>query len=192
MKGDLLLEVVVAYEGPSIPTNPSPRKVVGAREKRGRHSDREGNTKDFEGSIPLKSQPVTMLSPFILNPDVSEEFALKPTSHSRNSIFRKSLLSQNISISSRQFPEKVEIPGTFLSSHVMFPGMDVCPRLDDLGREHKSAMPLILLRKMLLLFLILYTNSDDFELAGQSITYLNEDSSRRRFCQRVGKIFIFL
>ncbi|GJW99192.1 hypothetical protein Tco_0181000 [Tanacetum coccineum] len=72
----------VAYEGPSIPTNPSPKKVV----EREIEETKDKEQSNFQGSTTQIPPPVIPIS--ILEPDVPKTLPLKIHSHSGTRCFK--------------------------------------------------------------------------------------------------------
>ncbi|GJW66865.1 reverse transcriptase domain-containing protein [Tanacetum coccineum] len=151
----------VAYEGPSIPTNHSPKKVL----ERETEETTDKEQSNFQGSIAQIPPPVTPIS--ILEPDVlknlpkpnitypsrlnQEEFREKasfaPTI--RNLLMNKEKLlelakiplNENcLAMLLKKLLEKLGDPGKFLIP-CNFPGMDICHALADLGASI-NLMPL--------------------------------------------------
>ncbi|GJV18422.1 reverse transcriptase domain-containing protein [Tanacetum coccineum] len=177
----------VAYEGPSIPTNPSPKKVV----ERETEETTDKEQTNFQGSTAQIPPPVIPIS--IPEPDVPTTL---PKNHSlfRNTILSKSLPKPKYSISFttllmnkekllelakiplnencsamllKKLPEKLGDPGKFLIP-CNFPGMDVCHTLADLGASI-NLMPLFIWKKLSLPDLT--PTRMTLELADRSITY---------------------
>ncbi|GKB11778.1 reverse transcriptase domain-containing protein [Tanacetum coccineum] len=158
----------VAYEGPSIPTNPSPKKIVERETEK--TTDKEQN--NFHGSTAHIPPPVIPIS--IPEPDVPKNLP-KPNipypsrlnqekSHLLPTI--KSLLIKRGKVglalaqirmrsriaglvqcwASKKLPEKLGDPGKFLIP-CNFLGMDVCHALADLGASI-NLMPLSIWKKL--------------------------------------------
>ncbi|GJS16446.1 reverse transcriptase domain-containing protein [Tanacetum coccineum] len=163
----------VAYEGPSIPTNHSPKKAVERETKE--TTDKEQN--DFQGSIAHIPPPVNPIP--IPEPDVSKTLPKLnisyPSRHLRFDIsfadalllmprfaptiksllmnkeklleLAKIPLNENCSaMLLKKLPEKLGDPGKFLIL-CDFPGMDVCHALADLGPSI-NLMPLSFWKKL--------------------------------------------
>ncbi|GKD58983.1 reverse transcriptase domain-containing protein [Tanacetum coccineum] len=183
----------VAYEGPSIHTNPSPKKVVERETKE--TTDKEQS--NFQGStahipplvipipIPEPDVPKTLPKPNIPYPsrhlhfDISfvDDLLLMPrfAPTIRNLLMNKEKLlelakiplNENCSVMLlKKLPEKLRDPGKFLIP-CDFPGMDVCHALANLGASI-NLMPLSIWKKLSLpeLTPTLMT----LELADRSIT----------------------
>ncbi|GJT26707.1 reverse transcriptase domain-containing protein [Tanacetum coccineum] len=153
----------VAYEGPSIPTNPSPKKVV----ERETEETTDKEQTNFQGSTAQIPPPVILIS--IPEPDVPT--TLPKTTPIPESDIPKSLpkfaptiksllmnkekwlelakipLSYNCSaMLLKKLPEKLGDPGKFLIP-CNFPIMDVCHALADLGASI-NLMPLSIWKKL--------------------------------------------
>ncbi|GJR26361.1 reverse transcriptase domain-containing protein [Tanacetum coccineum] len=194
----------VAYEGPSIPTNPSPKKVV----ERETEETKDKEQTNLQGSTAQIPPPVIPIS--IPKPDVPK--SLPKITPIPKSDVPKSLLKSNIPYPSRRddqkfaptiksllmnkekllelakiplnencsaillkkLPEKLGDPNKFLIPS-NFPGMDVCHALADLGAS-LNLMPLSIWKKLSLPELT--PTRMTLELADRSITYpkgLTED-----------------
>ncbi|GJS24146.1 reverse transcriptase domain-containing protein [Tanacetum coccineum] len=180
----------VAYEGPSIPTNPSPKKVVERETKE--TTDKEQS--NFQGSTAQIPPPVIPIS--IPEPDVPK--TLPKTTPIPEPDVPKNLPKPNIPYPSRQInekigksfekllelakiplnencsamllkklPEKLGDPDKFLIP-CNFPGMDVCYALADLGASI-NLMPLSFWKKLSLPELT--PTRMTLELADRSITH---------------------
>ncbi|GKB54136.1 reverse transcriptase domain-containing protein [Tanacetum coccineum] len=158
----------VAYEGPSIPTNPSPKKVV-ARETE-ETTDKEQT--NFQGStthiqppvipipIPEPDVPKTLPKPNIpypsrLNDQKRFTFDAKICPTIKNLLMNKEKLfelakiplNENCSaMLLKKLPENLGDPGKFLIP-CDFSGMDVCYALADLGASI-NLMPLSIWKKL--------------------------------------------
>ncbi|GJX39494.1 retrovirus-related pol polyprotein from transposon TNT 1-94 [Tanacetum coccineum] len=187
----------VAYEGPSIPTNPSPKKVV----ERETEETTDKEQTNFQGSTAQIPPPVIPIS--IPEPDVPKTLP-KTTPISESDIPKnlrfdisfadalllmprfaptiKSLLmnkekllelakiplNENCSaMLLKKLPEKLGDPDKFLIP-CNFPGMDVCHALADLGASI-NLMPLSIWKKLSLPELT--PTRMTLELADRSITY---------------------
>ncbi|GKE62801.1 reverse transcriptase domain-containing protein, partial [Tanacetum coccineum] len=179
----------VAYEGPSIPTNPSPKKVV----ERETEETTDKEKSNFQGSttqIPPPVIPIPFRNLMLrrkifqmfqdLRFDISFVDALflmprfAPTI--RNLLMNKEkllelakiLLNENCSaMLLKKLPEKLGDPGKFLIP-CNFPGMDVCHALSDLGASI-NLMPLSFWKKFSLPDLT--PTRMTLELADLSITH---------------------
>ncbi|GJS70244.1 reverse transcriptase domain-containing protein [Tanacetum coccineum] len=109
----------VAYEGPSIPTNPSPKKVV--------ERETEETTDKEHKQFPRK-------------------FAPNPTSEKLLELAKIPLNENCSAMLLKKLPEKLGDPGKFLIP-CNFPGMDVCHALADLGASI-NLMPLSIWKKL--------------------------------------------
>ncbi|GKB25799.1 reverse transcriptase domain-containing protein [Tanacetum coccineum] len=183
----------VAYEGPSIPTNPSPKKVV--EQETEEKTDKEQS--NFQGStahipppvnpilIPEPDVPKTLHKPNIPYPsrhlrfDISFADALllmpifAPTIKSllmnKEKLLElaKNPLNENFSVMLlKKLLEKLGDPGKFLIP-CNFSGMDVCHALADLGASI-NLMPLSIWKKLSLPKLT--PTRMTLELADRSIT----------------------
>ncbi|GKA71568.1 reverse transcriptase domain-containing protein [Tanacetum coccineum] len=146
----------VAYEGPSIPTNPSPKKVV----ERETEETKDKEQTNFQGSTAQIPPPVyplfTNSEPILLmNKKKLLELAKIPLNENCSAMLLKKLL------------EKLGDPGKFLIP-CNFPGMDVCHALADLGASI-NLMPLSIWKKLSLPDLT--PTRMTLELADRSITY---------------------
>ncbi|GKE60613.1 hypothetical protein Tco_1510980, partial [Tanacetum coccineum] len=155
----------VTYEGPSIPTNPSPKKVV----KRETEKTMDKEQSNFQGStaqIPHPITPISIPEPDvpknlpkttpILEPDVPKNLP-KPNipypSRFNQEKFQKLLELAKIPLNDncsamllKKLPENLGDPGKFLIP-CNFPGMDVCHALADLGASI-NLMPLSFWKKL--------------------------------------------
>ncbi|GJV35890.1 reverse transcriptase domain-containing protein [Tanacetum coccineum] len=183
----------VAYEGPSIPTNPSPKKVV--EQETEETTDKEQT--NFQGStahipppvnpIPILEHdvPKTLPKPNIPYPsrhlrfDISFADALllmprfaptiKNLLMNKENLFElaKIPLNENCSVMLlKKLPKKLRDPGKFLIP-CDFSGMDVCYALADLGASI-NLMPLFIWKKLSLPELT--PTRMTLELADRSIT----------------------
>ncbi|GJV85301.1 reverse transcriptase domain-containing protein [Tanacetum coccineum] len=172
-------ETCVTCEDHSIPTNPSPKKVVERETKE--TTDKEQS--NFQGSTAQIPPPVTPIS--IPEPDVPK--ALPKTTHISEPDVPKSLPKPNITYPSRlnqeKFHEKLpsnctamraskSFPKSWDPDQVLipcnFPGMDVCHALADLGASI-NLMPLSFWKKLSLPELT--PTRMTLELADRSITH---------------------
>ncbi|GJZ47088.1 reverse transcriptase domain-containing protein, partial [Tanacetum coccineum] len=178
----------VAYEGPSIPTNPSPKKVV----ERETEETTDKEQTNFQGStahiqplvipIPILEPdvPRTLPKPNIPYPSRINQEKLREKSNAQMmkflEIFQKIHfdmsfadipLNENCSaMLLKKLPEKLGDPGKFLIP-CDFPGMDVCHALADLGASI-NLMPLSIWKKLSLPELT--PTRMTLELADRSIT----------------------
>ncbi|GJU51527.1 reverse transcriptase domain-containing protein [Tanacetum coccineum] len=184
----------VAYEGPSIPTNPSPKKVV----ERETEETTDKEQTNFQGStahipppvnpipIPEPDVPKTLPKPNIPYPsrhlrfDISFADALllmprfAPTIKSllmnKEKLLELAKIPLNENCSAmllKKLPEKLGDPSKFLIP-CNFSGMDVCHALADLGASI-NLMPLSIWKKLSLPELT--PTRMTLELADRSITY---------------------
>ncbi|GJZ03064.1 reverse transcriptase domain-containing protein, partial [Tanacetum coccineum] len=154
----------VAYEGPSIPTNPSPKKVV-ERETEETTDKEQTNFQGITAHIPPPVNPI-----LIPEPDVPKTLPKPnipyPLRHAlffmprfaptiRNLLMNKEKLlelakiplNENCSaMLLKKLPEKLGDPEKFLIP-CNFPGMDVCHALADLGASI-NLMPLSFWKKL--------------------------------------------
>ncbi|GJU66952.1 reverse transcriptase domain-containing protein [Tanacetum coccineum] len=175
----------VAYEGPSIPTNPSPKKVV----ERETEETTDKEQTNFQGStahiqppvipipIPEPDVPKTLPKPnipypSILNDQKLREKATKQMENlltNRDKLFELSKIPLNENCSAmllKKLPEKLGDPDKFLIP-CDFPGMDVCHALADLGASI-NLMPLSIWKTLSLPELT--PTQMTLELADRSIT----------------------
>ncbi|GJZ29140.1 hypothetical protein Tco_0573787 [Tanacetum coccineum] len=125
----------VAYEGPSIPTNLSPRKIV--EQETEETTDKEQT--NFQGSTTQIPPPVIPIS--IPEPDVPKSLP-KTTPNPwipppPNPMFLPYPSRQFSAMLLKKLPEKLGDPDKFLIP-CNFPGMDVCHALADLGARHNT------------------------------------------------------
>ncbi|GJU23877.1 reverse transcriptase domain-containing protein [Tanacetum coccineum] len=172
----------VAYEGPSIPTNPSPKKVV----ERETEETTDKEQTNFQGSTAQIPPPVIPISipesdiPKNLRFDISFADALllmprfAPTIKSllmnKEKLLELAKIPLNENCSAmllKKLPEKLGDPDKFLIP-CNFPGMDVCHALADLGASI-NLMPLSIWKKLSLPKLT--PTRMTLELADRSITY---------------------
>ncbi|GJY31583.1 reverse transcriptase domain-containing protein [Tanacetum coccineum] len=148
----------VAYEGPSIPTNPSPKKVV------------EQETEETTNKEQTNFQRSTAHIPPLVNPIPISEPDVPKTLHKPNIPYPsrpKIPLNENCSaMLLKRLPEKLGDPGKFLIP-CDFSGMDVCYALADLGASI-NLMPLSIWKKLSLPELT--PTRMTLELADRSIT----------------------
>ncbi|GJV41200.1 reverse transcriptase domain-containing protein [Tanacetum coccineum] len=164
----------VAYEGPSIPTNPSPKKVV----ERETEETTDKEQSNFQGSTAQIPPPVTPIS----IPESDILTTLPKTTPIPEPDYPKNLPMLNIPYPSRRkiplnencsamllkkLPEKLGDPGKFLIP-CDFLGMDVCHALADLGASI-NLMPLSIWKKLSLPELT--PTRMTLELADRSITH---------------------
>ncbi|GJW48593.1 reverse transcriptase domain-containing protein [Tanacetum coccineum] len=171
----------VAYEGPSIPTNPSPKKVV----ERETEETMDKEQTNFQGStahiqppvnpipIPEPDVPKTLPKPNIPYPSRlnDQKFAhtIKNLLMNKDKLFELAKIPLNENCSAmllKKLPEKLGDPGKFLIP-CDFPGMDVCHALADLGASI-NLMPLSIWKKLSLPELT--PTRMTLELADRSIT----------------------
>nr|GEU94671.1 DNA-directed DNA polymerase [Tanacetum cinerariifolium] len=173
----------VSYEGPSSPTNPSPKKVV----ERETEETTDKEQTNFQGSIAHIKPPVTQ----ILEPDVSKtlpkpnipypsfadglllmlKFAstIKSFLTNKDKLFELAKIPLNENCSTmllKKLPEKLGDPGKFLIP-CDFLGMDICHALADLDASI-NLMPLSIWKKLSLPKLT--PTRMTLELADRSIT----------------------
>ncbi|GKF23546.1 reverse transcriptase domain-containing protein, partial [Tanacetum coccineum] len=163
----------VAYKGPSIPTDPSPKKAV-ERETEETTDKEQTNFQGNTAQIPLLVIPISILEPDVLK-------TLPKTTSIPEPDVPKSLPKQNIPYPSRpkiplnencsamllkKLPEKLGDQGKFLIP-CDFPGMDVCHALADLGASI-NLMPLSIWKRLSLPELT--PTRMTLELADRSIT----------------------
>ncbi|GJZ42723.1 reverse transcriptase domain-containing protein [Tanacetum coccineum] len=171
----------VVYEGPSIPTNPSPKKVV-ERETEETTDKEQTNFQRSTAQIPPLVIPIS-----IPEPDVpttlpkttcdnrgSSRFA--PAHRIKSLLMNKEKLLELAKIPLdencsamllKKLPKKLGDPGKFLIP-CNFPGMDVCHALADLGASI-NLMPLSIWKKLSLPDLT--PTRMTLELANRSITH---------------------
>ncbi|GJW18861.1 hypothetical protein Tco_0026297 [Tanacetum coccineum] len=158
----------VAYEGPSIPTNPSPKEVV----ERETEETTDKEQTNFQGStaqipppvipisipepdvpktlpktIPESDIPKNLPKPNIPYPSRRNDQKFAPTIKSllmnKEKLLELAKIPLNENCSAmllKKLPEKLGDPGKFLIP-CNFPGMDVCHALADLGASI-NLMPL--------------------------------------------------
>ncbi|GJT61951.1 reverse transcriptase domain-containing protein [Tanacetum coccineum] len=185
-----------AYEGPSIPTNPSPKKVI----ERETEETTDKEQTNFQGSTAQNPPPVIPIS--IPEPDVpttlpkttpipepdilknlpkpniqyplrrdDKKFAptIKSLLMNKEKLLELAKIPLNENCSAmllKKLPEKLGDPGKFLIP-CNFPGMDVCHALADLGASI-NLMPLSIWKKLSLPDLT--PTRMTLELADRSIT----------------------
>ncbi|GJQ98323.1 reverse transcriptase domain-containing protein [Tanacetum coccineum] len=184
----------VAYEGPSIPTNPSPKKVV----ERETEETTDKEQTNFQGStaqipppvipisipepdvpktlpktIPESDIPKSLPKPNIPYPSRRDDQKFAPTIKSllmnKEKLLELAKIPLNENCSAmllKKLPEKLGDPGKFLIPY-NFPGMDVCHALADLGASI-NLMPLSIWKKLSLPELT--PTRMTLELADRSIT----------------------
>ncbi|GJU43510.1 reverse transcriptase domain-containing protein [Tanacetum coccineum] len=124
----------VAYEGPSIPTNPSPKKVVERETEEATYKEQT----NFQGSTAY-IQPSLIPIP-IPEPDVPSTLP-KPNIPYPSRLNQSAPLNENCSaVLLKKLPEKLGDPGKFLIP-CDFPRMVECSALADLGASI-NLMPL--------------------------------------------------
>ncbi|GKA43526.1 reverse transcriptase domain-containing protein [Tanacetum coccineum] len=182
----------VAYEGPSIPTNPSPKKVVERETEEITYKEQT----NFQGStaqipppvIPISNSepdvPKSLPKPNIPYPSRSDDqnfadalllmprFAptIKSLLMNKEKLLELAKIQLNENCSAmllKKLPEKLGDPGKFLIP-CNFPGMDICHALADLGASI-NLMPLSIWKKLSLPDLT--PTRMTLELADRSITY---------------------
>ncbi|GJS05809.1 reverse transcriptase domain-containing protein [Tanacetum coccineum] len=150
----------VAYEGPSIPINPSPKKVV-ERETEETTDKEQTNFQGSTAQIPPPVIPISIPEPdvfLLMNKEKLLELAKIP-------------LNENCSVMLlKKLPEKLGDPDKFLIP-CNFPGIEVCHALADLGASI-NLMPLSIWKKLSLPELT--ATRMTLELADRSITYPKE------------------
>ncbi|GKD30194.1 reverse transcriptase domain-containing protein [Tanacetum coccineum] len=157
----------VAYEGPSIPTNPSPKKAV-ERETEETTDKEQSNFQGSTAQIPPPVIPILIPEPDVLKtlpkstlipkPDVPKTLP-KPNilfaPMIRNLLMNKEKLLELAKISLnencsamllKKLPEKLGDPGKFLIP-CEFPRMEICHALADLGASI-NLMPLSIWKKL--------------------------------------------
>nr|GEX17215.1 reverse transcriptase domain-containing protein [Tanacetum cinerariifolium] len=139
----------VAYEGPSIPTNP--KKVV---ERKTKETTDKEQTKIQGNALLLMPKFASTIKSLLANKDKLFELAKIPLNENCSTMLLKKL------------PKKLGDPGKFLIQ-CDFPGMDVCHALADLGASI-NIMPLSIWKKLSLPELTPTTMT--LELADRSIT----------------------
>ncbi|GJQ97108.1 reverse transcriptase domain-containing protein, partial [Tanacetum coccineum] len=181
----------VAYEGPSIPTNPSPKKIV----ERETEETTDKEQTNFQGStaqipppvipisIPEPDVPKTLPKPNILYPSRRDDQnftdalllmpifvpTIKSLLMNKEKLLELAKIPLNENCSAmllKKLPEKLGDPGKFLIP-CNFPGMDVCHALADLGASI-NLMPLSIWKKLSLPDLT--PTRMTLELADRSIT----------------------
>nr|GEV15858.1 reverse transcriptase domain-containing protein [Tanacetum cinerariifolium] len=146
----------VAYEGPSIPTNPSPKKV----EEREAEETTDKEQTNFQGSTAHIQPPVVPIP----EPDISKTLPKPNIPYQKLS---KIPLNKNCSMMLlKKLPEKLRDLGKFLIP-CDFLGMDVCHALADLSASI-NLMPLSIRKKLSLPELTL--DQMTLELVDRSIT----------------------
>ncbi|GJY34441.1 reverse transcriptase domain-containing protein [Tanacetum coccineum] len=184
----------VAYEGPLIPTNPSPKKVV----ERETEETTDKEQPNFQGSIAQIPPPVIPISvpeplPFrnpifrrifqifqdlrfnisfadalLLMPRFAPTIKILLINKEKLLELAKIPLNENCSaMLLKKLPEKLGDPGKFLIP-CNFPGMDICHALSDLGASI-NLMPLSIWKNLSLPELT--PTRMTLELADRSITY---------------------
>nr|GEX07137.1 DNA-directed DNA polymerase [Tanacetum cinerariifolium] len=145
----------LAYEGPSIPTNSSPEKVV-ERETEETTDKEQSNCQRSTAHIqyPVVPTPIPEPDSLLTNKDKLFELAKVPLTENCSAMLFKKL------------PEKLGDPDKFLIP-CDFPGMDVCHALADLGASI-NLMPLSIWKKISLPELT--PTRMTLELADRSIT----------------------
>ncbi|GJU18641.1 reverse transcriptase domain-containing protein [Tanacetum coccineum] len=152
----------VAYEGPSIPTNPSPKKVVERETEETTDKEQTNFQRNLRFDISFADALLLMLrfAPTIKNLLMNKEKLFE---------LAKIPLNENCSaMLLKKLPEKLADPGKFLIP-CDFPRMDVCYALADLGASI-NLMPLSIWKKLSLPKLT--PTRMILELADRSITHL--------------------
>ncbi|GJR57004.1 reverse transcriptase domain-containing protein, partial [Tanacetum coccineum] len=150
----------VAYEGPSIPTNPSPKEVVERETEETTNKEQtnfQGNLRfdiSFADALLLMPRFAPTIKSLLMNKENLLELAKIPLNENCSAMLLKKL------------PEKLGDPGKFLIP-CNFPGMDVCHALADLGASI-NLMPLSIWKKLSLPELT--PTRMTLELADRSIT----------------------
>ncbi|GKA29815.1 reverse transcriptase domain-containing protein [Tanacetum coccineum] len=150
----------VAYEGPSIPTNPSPKEVVERETEETTDKEQtnfQGNLRfdiSFADALLLMPRFAPTIKSLLMNKEKLLELAKIPLNENCSAMLLKKL------------PEKLGDPGKFLIP-CNFPGMDVCHALADLGASI-NLMPLSIWKKLSLPELT--PTRMTLELADRSIT----------------------
>ncbi|GJR52895.1 reverse transcriptase domain-containing protein [Tanacetum coccineum] len=164
----------VAYEGPSIPTNPSPKKVV-ERETEETTDKEQSNFQGSTAQIPPPVTPIPILEPgnlifadaLLLMPRFAPTIKSLLMNKEKLLELAKIPLNENCSaMLLKKLPEKLGDPDKFLIP-CNFPGMDVCHALADLGASI-NLMPLCIWKKLSLPELT--PTRMTLELADRSIT----------------------
>ncbi|GJT94719.1 reverse transcriptase domain-containing protein [Tanacetum coccineum] len=174
----------VAYEGPSIPTNPSPKKVV-ERETEETTDKEQNNFQGRNAHIPPPVNPIPILKPDVPKtlPKPNIPYPLRhalllmprfaPTIKSLFLNKEKLLELAKIPLNEnclvmllKKLPKKLRDPGKFLIP-CNLPGMDICHALADLGARI-NLMPLSIWKKLSLPELT--PTQMTLELADRSIT----------------------
>ncbi|GJT43715.1 reverse transcriptase domain-containing protein [Tanacetum coccineum] len=162
----------VAYEGPSIPTNPSPKKLnipYPLRRNDQKSYDKASNQMEkifqifqdlrfdisFADALLLMPRFAPTIKSLLMNKEKLLELAKIPLNENCSAMLLKKL------------PEKLGDPGKFLIP-CNFPGMDVCHALADLGASI-NLMPLSIWKKLSLPELT--PTRMTLELADRSITH---------------------
>ncbi|GJY25188.1 reverse transcriptase domain-containing protein [Tanacetum coccineum] len=184
----------VAYEGPSIPTNPSPKKEVERETEEITNKEQtnfQGSTAQIPPSvipipepdvpktlpkttpIPESDIPKNLPKPNIPYPSRRDDQKFAPTIKSllmnKEKLLELAKIPLNENCSAmllKKLPEKLGDPGKFLIP-CNFPGMDVCHALADLGASI-NLMPLSIWKKLSLPELT--PTRMTLELADRSIT----------------------
>ncbi|GKB31455.1 reverse transcriptase domain-containing protein [Tanacetum coccineum] len=152
----------VAYEGPSIPTNPSPKKVV-ERET----EETTIKSKQISKEVPLKSH-LRFADALLLMPRFAP--TIKSLLMNKEKLIKLAKISLNencLAMLLKKLHEKLRDPGKFLIPY-NFAGIDVCYALADLGASI-NLMPLSIWKKLSLPDLT--PTRMTLELADRSITY---------------------
>ncbi|GJU93836.1 reverse transcriptase domain-containing protein [Tanacetum coccineum] len=163
----------IVYEGPSIPTNPSPKKVV----ERETEETTDKEQTNFQGSTAQMEKIFQIFQDLRFDISFADALLLMlrfaPTIKSllmnKEKLLElaKILLNENCSaMLLKKLPKKLGDPGKFLIP-CNFPGMDVCHALADLGASI-NLMPLSIWKKLSLPELT--PTRMTLELADRSIT----------------------
>ncbi|GJX53654.1 reverse transcriptase domain-containing protein [Tanacetum coccineum] len=142
----------VAYEGPSIPTNHSPKKVV-ERETKETMDKEQANFQGSTAYIPPPVNPIPILEPDVSKtlpkPNIPFALTIKSLLMNKEKLLELAKIPLNENCSAmllKKLLEKLGDPGKFLIP-CDFPGMDVCHTLADLGASI-NLMPLSIWKKL--------------------------------------------
>nr|GFB64777.1 reverse transcriptase domain-containing protein [Tanacetum cinerariifolium] len=130
----------VAYEGPSIPTNPSPKKVV---ERETKETTDKEQTK-FQGNLHFE---ISFADALLLMPKFAS--TIKSLFSNKDKLFELAKIPLNENCSAmllKKLSGKLRDPGKFLIP-CDFPGIDVCYALADLSVSI-NLMPLFIWKKL--------------------------------------------
>ncbi|GJV85513.1 reverse transcriptase domain-containing protein [Tanacetum coccineum] len=170
----------VAYEGPSIPTSPSPKKVV----ERETEETTDKEQTNFQGTSNQMEKIFQIFQDLRFDISFADALLLMPRFAptiknllmNKEKLFELAKIPLNENCSAmllKKLPEKLGDPGKFLIP-CDFPGMDVCHALADLGPGRFSSacinlMPLSIWKKLSLPELT--PTRMTLELADRSITH---------------------